>query len=109
MMNNSWSGDRTGFPKAMRAKILRRDKTCRICGLRPATEADHIVSVAECRRLGIVYDTIDNGQGLCRECHWAKTRAEIQQGQARMRTPKRIPVHPSQAPRGGDPGQACDG
>ena len=95
-MNTSWSGDRVQFPTAMRATILRRDKWCAICGQQRAVEADHIRPVAECRRAGIDPDTLSNGQGLCHDCHAAKTSREIAAGKTRM-TPRRQYRHPSDA------------
>lgn len=91
----SWSGERRAFPAAMRRAILDRDPTCRACGTSASTEADHIISHAECLRRGIEPDTLDNGQGLCRSCHWAKTKREQRQGKARLKVPKRVPRHPS--------------
>ena len=55
-----------------RTAVLRRDPTCRGCGERPSTEADHIIPVADG---GALHDAA-NGQGLCAPCHDAKTRAE---------------------------------
>jgi 5-methylcytosine-specific restriction protein A len=60
-----------------RARILARDRWCKDPDRRhpgerrPATVADHIVPVT---RGGIWSD--DNGQGLCRSCHNAKTAKE---------------------------------
>ena len=56
---------------AFRRAVLAREPRCRRCGAR-ATEADHIVPV----ELGGTNDPEANGQGLCRPCHDAKTRAE---------------------------------
>lgn len=93
----SWSGNRNSFPTPMRQAILARDPICRACGQRPATEADHIINHAECTRRGINPDTLDNGQGLCRGCHWTKTKREQRQGKARLATPRRVARHPSEA------------
>lgn len=84
----------TGFTKAMRTYILNRDRICRACGKAPATEADHIIPLANGGE-----NTIKNGQGLCRTCHWKKTQAEIrkanQKRNANRRTQKRKPEsHP---------------
>lgn len=94
---SSWSGQRRAFPEAMRRAILARDPICRDCRQQPATEADHITSHAECLRRGINPDTLDNGQGLCHDCHAAKTRREQRHGKARLTAPKRTPKHPSDA------------
>jgi len=99
--NTSWSGDRQPFPTATRQAILRRDKWCTNCHWERATEADHIINVAQARRQGWTpaqYDDINNGQGLCATCHAAKTRQEIKQGKARM-TPRRVARHPSDGVR----------
>ena len=57
--------------RRFRAAVLAREPRCRRCGAR-ATEADHIVPVSR----GGTNDPEANGQGLCRPCHDAKTRAE---------------------------------
>lgn len=87
----TWTRQRA-FPTAMRLRILRRDPTCRACGLRPSVIADHIVPVAEGGD-----DTMANGQGLCEPCHDAKTKAERARGLARWqasRPRKHRPVEP---------------
>ena len=91
-MPNPWRSSYVGFTWAQRAAILKRDRYCP-CG-RPATEADHRRSVADCQRAGIDPNTLDNGQGLCPDCHALKTAAEKRQGQQRM-VPRRPPrPHP---------------
>lgn len=57
--------------RAFRDAVLTRDTTCRQCGA-PATEADHITPVSR----GGNNNPNTNGQGLCKPCHDAKTRAE---------------------------------
>jgi hypothetical protein len=70
----------------MRRAILARDPMCRAVGCtRPSTEADHIVTVAECMRAGVDPNTMANGQGLCAPHHEEKTRAEIKAAQQRGR------------------------
>ncbi|WP_415171600.1 HNH endonuclease [Nocardioides sp.] len=59
--------DREAFSRA----VLRRDPICRCCGIAAATEADHVIPIAD----GGAHH-IDNGQGLCVPCHDAKTRRE---------------------------------
>ncbi len=86
----AWSGSHSsGFPPEVRRAILRRDPTCP-CGA-PATEADHVVPVAE----GGSHDQA-NGQGLCSSCHAAKTRDEAARGRQRWRrrAPKARPSAP---------------
>lgn len=78
------------YPTVMREAILRRDPVCRCKGCRhcevgcrqAATEADHIVPVAEGGR-----DTMANGQGLCAGCHAWKTRQETIRGMNRWKLP----------------------
>jgi len=59
------------------------------CGERPSAEADHIVPAAEGGT-----DSIDNGQGLCLDCHERKTQAERARGLARYQA-----VRPRQSRR----------
>jgi 5-methylcytosine-specific restriction endonuclease McrA len=49
-----------------RAAVLERDRTCRVCDERPASEAHHVVSVAEDPTMA--YD-VENGLGTCGRCH----------------------------------------
>jgi 5-methylcytosine-specific restriction protein A len=60
------SHERTVFRRA----VLTRDPYCVRCG-EPATEADHIVEIAD----GGAHTDINNGQGLCHPCHQEKTNA----------------------------------
>lgn len=60
--------------RAFRDAVLARDHTCQACHTRPATEADHIIPTAA----GGPNNPHTNGQGLCHECHQAKTRADKQ-------------------------------
>lgn len=63
-----------------RRDVMRRDDLC-TCGA-PATEADHIIPVADG---GARYD-VANGQGLCSPCHARKTRDEnAERNRARTR------------------------
>lgn len=63
----------TGAERArFRAAVLARDPVCRVCGVAPATEADHIIPVAQG---GALLD-FTTGQGLCAADHLAKTIAE---------------------------------
>lgn len=54
-----------------RQLVLARDPVCRACGRAPSTVADHVVSLAA----GGDW-TLENGQGMCRACHAAKSRDE---------------------------------
>lgn len=101
----SWSGERRGFPRAVRAAILKRDRVCRCsgcvcctpagCGER-SVEADHRTPFVVCRRAGVDPDTIDNGQGLCVACHAEKTRGEQREGRERMRGRRTPRLHPAE-------------
>jgi 5-methylcytosine-specific restriction protein A len=57
-----------GRHRDWRARILRRDPLCRICRAAPATTADHIIPLRRGGRF-----TLENGQGVCAECHGRKT------------------------------------
>ena len=65
---------RTRRPAAwwrVRRVVLRSSPRCVVCGA-PATEADHIVPVAD----GGAMLALDNLQALCQRCHAEKTAAE---------------------------------
>ena len=90
-----------GFTHAQRRTILTRATSCECAGCtacqhggctRPGTEADHKLNRATAERLGINPNTLDNGQALCAECHWTKTRGESEA--ARERTYAKL-KHPS--------------
>jgi len=51
--------------------ILDRDPVCVGCNARPSEEADHVLALS----LGGT-DTVDNMQGLCKQCHRIKSRAD---------------------------------
>lgn len=68
-----WQGStrRARLPRnwnRVRATILHRDPTCQACGTAPSTEVDHI-------QPGDNHHP-SNLQGLCTNCHRAKTQAE---------------------------------
>ncbi|MBL0220063.1 MAG: HNH endonuclease [Myxococcales bacterium] len=54
-----------------RLAVLARDPLCRRCELEASTVADHVVPLA----YGGGWE-LENGQGLCRACHAAKTAGE---------------------------------
>ena len=62
--------------QAVRARVLRAQPLCVAClrmgRIVPATEVDHIVALANGGA-----DTDENRQGLCPDCHEAKTRADM--------------------------------
>lgn len=73
-MSGGWAGsDRksrlpSGWAK-IRDRILERDKTCVLCGVRPSQFCDHIIAKAD--------DHSDTGlQGLCGPCHDQKSARE---------------------------------
>ena len=74
----------TGVARAWRQAVLDRcGWRCQIGGPRcagTATEADHVVPVAEG---GAEYD-LANGQGACGPCHSEKTKVEAARGRARL-------------------------
>ncbi|WP_373887233.1 HNH endonuclease [Actinomyces bowdenii] len=80
-----------------RETVLRRDRFACQLGLpgctRRATEADHIVPVAEG---GTLLDTC-NGQATCASCHKTKTQAESLRGRRRRSRLRPPPRHPGLA------------
>lgn len=68
----------------LRSELFGRDPLCAECRragvVTLATQRDHIVSLEEGGK-----DIESNTQGLCRECHDAKSKAERERGQQRAR------------------------
>lgn len=87
----AWKSRADGFSSSQKREILSRDRVCALCGLTKATEADHIVSVVESRIQGLNPNALDNGQGLCVECHKAKTNRESAAGRRRTLAKLRHP------------------
>ena len=60
----------------VRLLVLERDNyRCQVCGLLPGrAEVDHVIPL---HRSGAPLDP-DNLQVLCRDCHFTKTRTELQ-------------------------------
>lgn len=58
--------------RTLRARVLREHPICQVCDYLPATQADHVVPVAEG---GAELDP-DNLQSICDPCHAAKTAEE---------------------------------
>lgn len=90
---------RTSTPEHKRwaDEVMRRDRfVCRLglpgC-MRRATEADHVVPVAEG---GLRYDPL-NGQAACESCHKIKTQQEAERGRARRSRLRPVRPHPSRA------------
>ena len=59
--------------KALRRRVLREQPWCAVCGMRPATDVDHIIPL---REGGPPFDRV-NVQGLCKADHSAKTGREV--------------------------------
>lgn len=60
--------------RAIRARILKRDPVCKICGVRPSAFCDHIEAKVD--------DHTDTGlQGVCGPCHDQKSSREGNQAQ----------------------------
>lgn len=82
-------GPRIQFSKAQVSIILRRDhRRCYLCGAE-ATEADHVVPVAEGGR-----NDLSNGRAICPACHAEKSRAESERGYERRMKKLRLPPDP---------------
>lgn len=60
-----------------RARILRRDPTCRLCGIAPSVEVDHIVAGDDHREHAL--------QGVCKKCHAVKSQREAAAARAARR------------------------
>ena len=61
--------------RAIRRRVLRRDRTCRVCGAAEATVADHYPdSRKELLDAGVSDpDALHRLRGLCRPCHSRET------------------------------------
>lgn len=82
-------GPRARFSSAQVRIILRRDRrTCYRCGAE-ATEADHVVPIAE----GGAND-LSNGRAICAPCHTEKSNEEQQRGYERRMKKLRLPPDP---------------
>lgn len=87
-----------------RARILARDPVCRICGLRPATEVDHVIS-----RAAGGDESPGNLRGVCRPCHARRTQRQSVAARKRNPKPPPLPAAERQARRAakmGRPGEA---
>lgn len=85
--------ERDSFSEKDRALILKRDPWCVMgCG-RASTVADHEPNYRTLVRAGVADPNhIRYGQGMCDECHDAKTRREQREGlQLRYRPERQHP------------------
>lgn len=79
----TWSPDRPppekrGYGTAwrkLRKIILHRDPICRVCGIAPATEVDHVTPLAAGGD-----NSDENLRGICEDCHGRKSAREAAQG-----------------------------
>lgn len=86
-MAHNWSTSNrlSRLPKnwrKLREQVLKRDPTCKICGVRPSTVADHIVPMTDDHRLEAL-------QGCCDPCHRQKTAREAAAFRAASSRPRR--------------------
>jgi hypothetical protein len=74
----------------IRARVLARDPTCKICGVRPSTHCDHIQAKTDDH-------AEDRLQGVCATCHGLKSSREgndaqrVTQQPGRRRPPEQHP------------------
>ena len=87
----AWSGsDRAArlprdWPRR-RARVLRRDRLCRVCLLAPSTEVDHVIPGDD--------HSDANLQGICGRCHATKSGREGGRAAAAQRPSARRPPEP---------------
>ena len=65
----------------LRAQVLARDPVCKACNRAAAEQVDHIQPLSQGGD-----DSYENLQGLCVQCHQAKTQTEAQRDQVVERT-----------------------
>jgi 5-methylcytosine-specific restriction protein A len=58
----------------IRAKVLARDPTCKICGVRPSSHCDHVQAKTDDH-------AEDRLQGVCEPCHLQKSSREGNEAQ----------------------------
>lgn len=73
-MTGRWQGSdrKARLPSGwteIRKRVLARDPTCKICGVRPSTHCDHIRAKTD-------DDRPSQLQGVCATCHALKSSAE---------------------------------
>lgn len=99
----SWDPTRptgTRSARTMRARVLREEPICRTpgCG-KPSTQDDHIIGWSQREAAGLTvgqWHSRSNHQGLCEDCHTAKTQGEAAQARTAMQARARHPreAHP---------------
>lgn len=65
--------------RSLRARVLKEEPVCRVCGVNPSTQVDHLLPVAE----GGSFFARDNCRGICRSCHAKKSSSEGGRGKKR--------------------------
>lgn len=78
-MSGGWRGSdrRSRLPgnwSKIRAAVLTRDGTCKICNVRPSTHCDHIEAKTDAH-------AEDRLQGVCATCHGLKSSREGNEAQ----------------------------
>lgn len=58
--------------RRLRAQVLKEEPLCRVCGVNPSTQADHIIGFGEG---GPFYDRA-NLRGICGPCHTRRTASQ---------------------------------
>ncbi|CUW31775.1 HNH endonuclease [Streptomyces sp. SID7810] len=92
-MSGGWQGSdrKARLPsnwQKIRARILARDVTCVLCGVRPATHCDHIKPKTD-------DDRPSQLQGVCEPCHLRKSSREGNDAQrANPKPGRRRPEEP---------------
>lgn len=59
--------------KELRARVLKEEPVCRVCGERASTEVDHVEPAS--KRPDLFFDRA-NVRGICEPCHKAKSSSE---------------------------------
>ena len=67
--------------RRMRKMVLERDPMCKVCRVKPSTQADHITPKSQGGR-----DAMENLRGICEPCHRAKSSREGAEGLKRRRS-----------------------
>lgn len=74
--NSTTQGYGHAHRQRFRTGVLTRDRICRICKRRPATEADHYpLDRKTLVNMGLDPNDPNHGRGLCKTCHDKHTAA----------------------------------